>query len=374
MIRAALLFSFALLSLPAAAQPAEPSQAAAATNADSLVRIGDRMRATGDIPGALGFYQRALEVDPKNISALRAAGQLLADTGAAAASEQYFQQLLAITPSDPVALLGRARALNARLRPEEALRQLDALKGADATSAAALSERGLALDLSGDPQAAQMVYGDALTAAGASGGDIRIRLALSFALSKDYRTANQLLQQMVNVPGLSDRVRGALGLAYALAGDAAAGAQIATLGKPPEEAKALLPFYSRLASLPARQQAAAVHLGVLETAGPPTAVVLPAPAAAAPPPQAAAEQSGTWVQLGAFASAAQLKTAWGIIERNAADLISRRPVGTSRIAGFDRLLIGPLAAGDAATLASQFKSRGIDAFVRSESLTLVPLN
>jgi tetratricopeptide (TPR) repeat protein len=366
----------------AVAQPdgkSTPAQAAAqaTTSADSLVRIGDRMRATGDVAAALGFYQRALEIDPNNVSALRAAGQMLADGGAAAASDSYWQQLLTLTPTDPMALLGRARALNAQMRPEEALRQLDALKPADAKTSAALAERGLALDLSGDPQAAQMAYGDALTAAGTADADLRIKLALSFALSKDYRTANQLLQQMVNVPGMADKVRGALGLAYALGGDAEAAAQIATLGKPPEEAKALLPFYRRLPQLGVRQQAAAVHLGILDLGTPLPTQTNAAPAVAAPEPVVAESPppaAGSWVQLGAFSSREQAQEQWRIVQRNAADLIGKLSGGASRIAGFERLLVGPLTAEAATTLATQLKARGISAFTRTEALVVTPLN
>lgn len=368
------------LCWPAPAALAQPQAQAQLNNPEALVRIAERLRASGDTRSALNFYQRAMELEPDNIAALRGTALLLTQSGAATASELYWRRLLAQIPEDAEARLGLAEAANARNQPAEALDLLAQLKPAEARSAKALAQRGLALDLSGDTQAAQMAYGEALERAGPGAPDLRVRLALSFALSKDYRTANRLLQPMVNQPGVSDKVRRALGLAYALAGDAEAGARIATMDQndPAEASKGLLRIYRQLPSLTIQQQAAAVHLGIIDLPEPPEAAAAP-PAAPVPVVAAAMQpapvaRGGSWVQLGAFSNVAQLRQHWDMVRRKAGDLVEQTSPGIARLSGYERLLLGPLTGADAAALAVKLKARGIDAFIRAESLTPTPLD
>lgn len=71
-------------------------------------------RTTGDQPGALRFFERAVEIDPSYLAALVRLGEMHLDEGRPEAAAPLFEQALAIDPSSAAALAGAGSAALAR--------------------------------------------------------------------------------------------------------------------------------------------------------------------------------------------------------------------------------------------------------------------
>ena len=151
-------------------------------NVAALVRRGDAYYQLGDPAKAALSYRKALQVQPRSVTALLGLGRVALETDAAEASA-HFTEALALDPSNT----------------------------------AALTDRGVAEDLLGSHAAAQSDYRQAI----AQGGDAtatQIDLALSLAMTGDPATAIRLLEPIATSPNASPKVREDLALALVLDG------------------------------------------------------------------------------------------------------------------------------------------------------------
>jgi cytochrome c-type biogenesis protein CcmH len=78
---------------------------------EALVGLGRLYLQTGQMPKAIDFYKRALEVDSNNVSALSGMAMILAQAGHSDQALMLFDRALAINPQVPMALLFKGRIL-----------------------------------------------------------------------------------------------------------------------------------------------------------------------------------------------------------------------------------------------------------------------
>jgi cytochrome c-type biogenesis protein CcmH/NrfG len=78
---------------------------------EALVGLGRIHLQAGQMPKAIEFYKRALEVDGDNISALSGMAMILAQAGHSDQALSLFDRALAINPQVPMALLFKGRIL-----------------------------------------------------------------------------------------------------------------------------------------------------------------------------------------------------------------------------------------------------------------------
>jgi cytochrome c-type biogenesis protein CcmH/NrfG len=78
---------------------------------EALVGLGRIYLQTGQMPKAIEFYKRALEVDSNNVSALSGMAMIMAQAGHSDQALTLFDRALAISPQVPMALLFKGRIL-----------------------------------------------------------------------------------------------------------------------------------------------------------------------------------------------------------------------------------------------------------------------
>jgi cytochrome c-type biogenesis protein CcmH/NrfG len=78
---------------------------------EALVGLGRVYLQTGQVPKAIEFYKRALEIDATNVSALSGMAMILAQAGHSDQALKLFDRVLAINPQVPMALLFKGRIL-----------------------------------------------------------------------------------------------------------------------------------------------------------------------------------------------------------------------------------------------------------------------
>ena len=78
---------------------------------EALVGLGRLYLQTGQMPKAIEFYKRALEVDSNNVSALSGMAMIMAQAGHSDQALTLFDRALAINPQVPMALLFKGRIL-----------------------------------------------------------------------------------------------------------------------------------------------------------------------------------------------------------------------------------------------------------------------
>lgn len=106
-----------------------------------LAQLAERRRAPAE---ARAGWERALRSDPEDLEALSALGRLSLKAGDAGGAAAYFRQLRMLEPDEAGALASVAQAYLEARRPDEALAQLDAWKGAPDHRLAFV--RGMALE------------------------------------------------------------------------------------------------------------------------------------------------------------------------------------------------------------------------------------
>lgn len=194
----------------------------------ALIDAGNAACLMGDHDAAMGFFQRADQLSPNNVRI---------KAGLAGA------MTLGGNPFDAIPLFAEAQKLG----------PLDAM---------ALSNRGLAYDLVGDPATAQGYYRQALALK--SDDEITRRLALSLAIAGDRRGMETALSPLLlkqDKPAW--RVR-AFGLAILGRPDEAE--SIANSTMPADLAAGMAPYLRFMPKLTAAQQAAAANFGLFPRA------------------------------------------------------------------------------------------------------------
>lgn len=356
----------------------------------AMLRIGDRLMATGDVNKAIQLYSDALAKQPTNVEILMRLGNVAWQLGAFDDAAGYYGQAISVNPEHAPALMGRARTMMAQENAISALQLIQQVERQKGESVETLSARGLALDLLGRQEDAQIAYAGALDLAPGN-ALTRANMALSFAISEDYHAAIDIVRGLSNNPGQAERAREVLSLIYALSGQVDPAIELS--GDAAQRA-----FYSRLPDLSPAEKAAAVFFGRLPKLAPPSPppvveveerepIALPE-VEPEPEPRPAPEkvvsvpeqpQSHYWAQVASFRAVAAVEIAWADVARRLPELAQKITPMVQSVEVEDKPTNHRLMAGRFATSAEAIercealRAAKIDCVVIRNDMDAMPL-
>lgn len=221
---AAILVAAAIGLAGCASQESQPesvkSLADLSHKGQSMLRLGEASRQAGDCAAAVRFYRMVKsDAGKADLAAARngAADCELSMNNLGEAQRDY-REAAKLQPHDPTPQIGLGRIAVVSHNPAEAVRYLDMAikKGADA--AFVWNDQGVAYDQLRRHQEAQAAYRAGL-AKYPSDRALRNNLALSLAMTGDFREAEALLRALAAEPDASRRTRQNLALVLGLEGN-----------------------------------------------------------------------------------------------------------------------------------------------------------
>src|SRR6185312_4046063 len=188
----------------------------------SMLRLGEASRQAGDCVAAVRFY-RLVKGGDDNKADLAAARNGAADCeltmNALPDARRDFQEAARLRPDDPAPLIGMGRVAVVAHNPGEAVSYFDmAIKKGGGDAAYVWNDQGVAYDQLRRHQEAQAAYRAGL-AKFPTDRALRNNLALSLAMTGDFREAETLLRQLAAEPDASRRTRQNLALVLGLEGN-----------------------------------------------------------------------------------------------------------------------------------------------------------
>ncbi len=373
----------------------------------------EKMLAKGQVDKALTYAEAAVEGDMRNVEYRALLARIYMQQGRFVAAERTLMDVVELGQADPRTIVSLALAKTAQGKVESAISLVDAHR-----AILPASDYGLALALAGDNKRAVDVLVDAIRSNNAT-SRTRQNLALAYALDNRWREAQVMASQDMPQtvvdqrivqwaqyarPGAYEvRVAGLLGVkAQADSGQpvrlalnaASSDVQMASVAAPETVSVAMTDPMTELAAI----GAAPVDFGASAEQDVQVAMAAPAPAFEAPlikapegpskaartvvkapaklaladtrPTSAVKSVSGTHlVQLGAYSSPANAKTAWGKLQSKYGVLqdfdsaSSSVTVNGKKLTRLAAMGFGNKASADAACRA--IKAKGGDCIVRS---------
>lgn len=195
--------------------------------------------------------------NPQDVDALGAAGQASLDLGDAQAAIGFYRRALSIQPANARIKAGLAGAYLLNEDPFTAIDLFDEAEKAGPIDPARLADRGLAFDLVGDSQTAQTYYRQSLAAA--PNDETLRRLGLSQAIARDRKGMDLTLSPLLQKQDKAAWRTRAFGLA--IIGQVEEAESIARQTMPADMAGAITAYLRYMPRLTAAQQAAAGNLG-----------------------------------------------------------------------------------------------------------------
>ncbi|MGF1550785.1 MAG: tetratricopeptide repeat protein, partial [Sphingomonadaceae bacterium] len=230
---------------------------AAAVPAGAAAQTIQPLPGEDDPANVLARHLKSLAEAPRNLYALKGAGEAALEVGDPEAALGFFVRAEEVAPRDGEVKAGIGSALVMMGQPWTALKFFTDAGQLGLAESAIAGDRGLAHDLVGRPQLAQRDYRLALGAG--PDAEVTRRLALSLAISGDREGALQLLEdQLLQRMPAAWRTRA---FVLALTGDLARANEAAGAALPPYQADQLAPFFEALAALGPADKASAVHFG-----------------------------------------------------------------------------------------------------------------
>jgi Flp pilus assembly protein TadD len=230
-----------------------------AFSSPSLMKMAESFRVAGDYTSAVRLYQRAATENPKHIESRVALGQVYERLGAMDGAAIYYQQALDLDKNNMDANLGLGQILVKQNRPEEAIKYLEDIAAKSPTNYRIYSSIGLAYDLQGMHEQAQLSYGKGLSIK-PDHISLLNNLALSFAIDEEYPPAIQLLSKALNLDYSQTIAQQNLIMVYALSGEEEAARTMAKNILTPEEIELKMVHYRWLKSLSSKNRAQAIFL------------------------------------------------------------------------------------------------------------------
>lgn len=208
---------------------------------------------------ALATQMRVLAENPRDIDALLAAARLSTRLGDLSGALALLQRAEGVDATNPRIASNRAAVLVRQERPGEALRLFQQAEGHGVDPREFAADRGFAYDLLGQPVLAQRDYKLALTTRRED--EVVRRYALSLGIAGNPAEAQRELDPLLRA---QDRPAWrARAFILAMNGDTAGAEKIAATMIPGAAGRNMVPFFRRLAMLPAADRAFAVHFGEL---------------------------------------------------------------------------------------------------------------
>jgi Flp pilus assembly protein TadD len=200
----------------ACAAPAVPPPGGRAP--DTLLRMGDRMRAEGDLPTALALYRQAAEQAPGDVAGWSRLAEAYAAAGDRVEATRAWRAALAAAPSDTQAQRGLAVSLLSEGRAQEAATLLETTTTGPRPDARMLGLLAVAYDTLGRGAEATATHGRAVAVA-PNEPDLRVNQGLSQLAQGEDERALGLLRAAGALPGAGPRHRRALALGLFAAGE-----------------------------------------------------------------------------------------------------------------------------------------------------------
>lgn len=210
-------------------------------------------------PNSLGLNEALgrLARDPRDVSALIDAGTAALAMGDVEAAIGFFNRADQVSPRNPQVKAGLAGALVRNENPFDAIPLFEEAEKAGAVDSALAADRGLAYDLVGDNLTAQGYYRLALSRA--PNDEVSRRLALSHAMAGDRRSAETTLAPLLQKQDKAAwRTRA---FVLAILGQPEEAVAIANQTLPRDLAGAIAPYLRYMPRLTPAQQAAAANFG-----------------------------------------------------------------------------------------------------------------
>jgi len=242
-----------------------------------LLRMAERLEASGDYANALQFYSDAAERNPANPEPWLGMGRIFAAGGAPAQATQAFGAAFDLDPNNADSARRYARGLLAEERAAEALSALNRHLEKNPPDAELLNLLGIADDLALHPEAAEKAYREGLALTRPDGpwfdsltGNLALSLAAANRISEAILILNprvgDMRQGSSGVTPAQSQHRQNLALVYALSGNAESALEVAKSALPSAEAERNRDFYARLPALTGYDRVRAVFLGKLPAA------------------------------------------------------------------------------------------------------------
>lgn len=236
--------------LTVAAEPNEPlSDDADPDNLTSgvLTRVAKSTAASGDLITAVSIYRRAQILDKGNYDAALGLARILSRLGAHGEAIDVFRRAIVAFPKDPELLRGYGNALIALDQPAQAIVQFEkAMRVAE--DVRLFNGLGVAYDKLNDHRMAQAFYQTGLdTEPGNT--SLSNNLGLSLMLSGEYGKSIDILRKVAADERATPRHRLNLALAFGLAGESKAAAEIARMDLDEASVQRNLIYYETLRAL-----------------------------------------------------------------------------------------------------------------------------
>jgi len=230
-------------------------------DSDSLMNMAESFLQAGDYGNAMRLFQRAANENPKHISSRLGLAKTYQAIGASDAAINFYDQVLRLDPGNMDAKMGSGQMLITKNRPADAIPYLTDLSKSDPKNYRIYNMLGLAYDLLGQQEEAQMNYGRGLELA-ADNISLLNNLALSLAFEEQYAPSIKLLSKAINLDYSVTKAQQNLVLVYVLSGEEEAARKIGEAIMTEEEMTNNIRHYMWLKKLNASQRAQAVFLGI----------------------------------------------------------------------------------------------------------------
>lgn len=225
--------------------------------ANTLLSIGSRLRAKGDLNGAAEMFEKAGRADPDSPLPPAALGDTLRHLGMYREAEEIYHQVLSKHPFSGLALQGYGILLIEQGQPDAAITLLVPAVDEDAADHRVFNVLGIAYDALGDHTEAQNQY---LAGLGFAPGNRSLsnNMALSLALQERYEASIDLIKSLMTGTDADNPLLHNLALIYGLAGNiGGAGAVLRNL-LPEADVVNNLAYYQNLRSMDTDRRRAAI--------------------------------------------------------------------------------------------------------------------
>lgn len=227
----------------------------------SLMKMANSFRSASDYPNAIRLYQRAATESPKHVTSRLALGQIYQELGSMDGAAVYYQQVLELEPDNTDAQLGLGQVMVLNNRPLEAVGYLEEVAAKSPTNFRIYNSIGLAYDLQGLHEKAQVAYGNGLNIM-PDHISLLNNLALSLAIEGEYAPAIQLLTKTVNIDYSQTTAQQNLIMVYAMSGDEEAARTMGNSFMTQEEVDESILHYRWIKSLTSQRRAQAIFLNL----------------------------------------------------------------------------------------------------------------
>ena len=232
-----------------------------AFSSPSLMKMAESFRIAGDYTNAIRLYQRAATESPRHVTSRLALGQIYQRLGASDGAITYYRQVLELEPENAEAQLGLGQMLVGGENSLEAIEYLEKAAEKSPDNYRVYNSIGLAYDLEGLHEQAQLAYGRGLSKK-PDHISLLNNLALSLAFQDEFAPSIQLLSKAVNLDYSQTTAQQNLIMVYALSGEEAAARTMARSTMTPDEIDNAMYRYNWLRGLSSKRRAKAIFLNL----------------------------------------------------------------------------------------------------------------